>query len=230
MRVLMLSALLLATGSVAFAKPLPLSDEELAEVTGKFMLPNGAAIAMSVTSDTLVDGQLVLRSTLTVNDRASLAVFGSDGTPTPPRATARAGATPAGVTILVDRQSGLRSITPTYAAPAVAVNVKDGPAASGATGVVPLALRPGMAVETPHGVVSLAASGNRVTLSGNQIDVTHLMGPAIATAITNAANDRTIDTITSVDLDLTRITPLTLGGARLGASDLALDATTRLVR
>ncbi len=230
----MISALVLAAEAVEAAGPSPLSDEELAQVRGKFLLPNGASIAMSVTSDTLVDGQLVLRSTLTVADRASLTVFGSrevqPDAPANPRTVTPSGHTPVGVTVLVDRQSGLRSITPIYVASAVAVNVRDADAAVGASGVVPLAIAPGMTVETPHGLVSLAASGNKVTLTGDQIDVTHLMGPAIATAITNAASNRTIDTITSVDLDLTHITPLTLGGARISATDLALDATSRLVR
>ncbi|RDE06315.1 hypothetical protein [Sphingomonas aracearum] len=227
-----LFALLLAAAPVDAWEAVPLSDEELAGMTGKFLLPSGASIAMSVTSDTLVDGQLVLRSVLNVTDRANLAVFGGSGehADAPHRPANAPGMTANGVTVLFDRQSGMRTIMPTYAAPAVAVNV--GAAAGGeqASVVAPLSLAPGMTIQTPAGMVSLAPSGNNVSLHGDGIDVTHVMGPAFATAIANTVSDRTIDTVTSIDLDLTQMTPLTLGGARLGAGELALDATRGLMR
>lgn len=230
--------MMLAAPSQAEANALeaaPLSDEELAGITGKFLLPNGASIAMAVTSDTLVDGQLVLRSVLSVDDRASVNVFGANPNaptgPSVPRGGGQAAMAPSGVTVLFDRQSGMRTITPTYAAaPTVGVTSQVAPPAGDATAVIPLPLTPGAAVETAAGLVSLSASGRNVTLQGDRIDVTHILGPAFATAIANTANDRTIDTVTTIDLDLTRVTPFSLGSAAIRAGDLALDATRGMMR
>lgn len=233
-RLLFLSTLVLtAVPAFASADPAPLTDPELARVTGKFMLPNGASIAMSVTSDTLVNGQLVLRSVLTVDQAASLKVYaGGDGmAAAPSRPAVAAAPVPSSVTVLFDRQSGMRTVTPNFAAaPTIAVGTGGAAAAAGA-GLTALPLAPGgPAVATSAGLVSLAPSGASVMLSGDRIDVTHLMGPAIATAVANSANDRTIDTVTSIDIDLARVTPFAINSAALRAADLGMDATRGMVR
>lgn len=240
MRTLLLSAALLTTPTIAGAQQAPetpyeatpLADPVLAGITGKFLLPDGTAIALSVTTDTRVDGQLLLRSVLTVDQGSTLKVFGGTGGGERTAATGTTAPTPSGVSILFDRQTGVRTVTPTVAAtPGVTVNTGMTAGTQGATQVVPLALTPGgPAVQTPGGLVSLAGSGNQVSLAGDRIDVTHVLGPAFATAVANTANDRTIDTVVSIDIDVNRTIPFAVNSSTMRAGDLALDATRALAR
>jgi len=220
----------------AFAAP-AVSDDDLAAATGKFTLPNGVELALAVTSDTVVNGQLILRTVFTIDNSAQLTVFG--------RESANAGAgyessnaganmQPTGVTISLDRQSGIQTITPSYAVQqngTVSVGTQSQDADT--LGLTKLPVTPdGPATATIDGTVSVRtlANGSLVTLSGDQLSVANLLGQSVATAITNSANDRTLDTVTNVAIDLRNVQPYLLGSAALRVDTLVLDATRGTIR
>ena len=216
----------------------PMSDEALARETGKFTLPNGASLALSVTSDTTVNGVAVLRTVFTLDDAARVQVFGRDeGTAVRTERTVNAAAgaaamVPSGVNVLFDRQSGTRIVSPTFTVGTGGTRV--GPATdAAAAGLTPLAIAVGgPAVQTPDGLVMLAGTdgGAQVTLAGDRFGVAHLVGRSVATAIVNSANDRVFDTVSSVDIDLRDVAPFQLGSAAIRIDEIALDATRGMVR
>lgn len=215
----------------------PLPDAELARQTGKFLLPNGVELALSVTSDTTLNGQPVLRTVFTIDHGVQTQVFGRDPAAAPvtyaPTGNAAAGG-PTGVTVTMDRQSGLQTVTPTYGvaagAPGVSVGAAQDPRALGLTALPVTAGGP--AVATPDGAVTVTTlpSGTQVTLAGDHFAVSDLVGHAIATAIANSGNDRTFDTATNVAIDLRNIAPYQVGAAQMRVESLALDAARGLGR
>jgi len=211
----------------------PLADADLATLTGKFILPGGGSLALSVTSDTLVNGTPVLRTVLTVDRSAALQVFARDGSSAAPATGTGGGAgagTPTlatGVSVLFDRRAGTQITLPTVS------TVRGGPASETPAGLVPIApVAGGAGVRTPDGLVSLVAlpTGSQVTLAGDQIGIAHLVGSSVATAILNSGNDRTIDTVTTIGIDLRDAAALTLGSAALKVDALAADAARGMVR
>lgn len=218
----------------------PLSDAELATITGKFVLPSGVTLALSVTSDTVVDGQLILRTVFRVDDTARVTVMGrmsADSGPAYPGAPTAGDAAamkPTGVEVAFDRRSGTQTITPTYTAviPTVSIGgTRPADAAAAGLAALPVSVG-GPAVETPDGSVSLSAlrNGTQVVLAGQQLSVANLVGSAIATAIANTADNRTIDTVTHVDIDLGDAGALTAGSAALKIDTLVSDVTRGMIR
>ena len=66
----------------------------------------------------------------------------------------------------------------------------------------------------------------RVDLAANQLDISHLVGRgAVGSIVANAADNRSIDVATSVDIDLAGVRPDQIGGAVVRASNLALETT-----
>lgn len=217
----------------------PLSDADLAAITGKFVLPNGVALALSVTSDTVVDGQLILRTVFKVDDTARVSVLGrttADATAYPASGAGTAAAIqPSGIEVSFDRRSGTQTITPTYAATAPSVSIGGGSRASDAAaqGLTALPVTVGgPAVETSDGSVSLAAlrNGTQVSLAGQQLNVSNLVGSAIVTAVANTADNRTIDTVTNIDIDLGNAAALTAGSAAIKIDTLVSDVTRGMIR
>lgn len=245
MRSLYLTLLALAMASPAAAQqtegPLSeaakLTDAQLARLTGKFLLPNGAELALSVTSDTVVNGQLVLRTVLTVDRGSQVQVFGREAGATGTAYTGASGSSsataPTGVTVTLDRQSGLQTVTPTYGVTTPAVAVGGTVQTPGSLGLSALpVVAGGTSVATADGTVSVAAvpSGTQVTLVGDQFSVANLVGRAVATALVNSASDRTFDTVTNVAIDLRNIAPYQVGAAQMHIETLALDAARGMVR
>lgn len=241
-RPLLLCALLALTAAPLPAQEwgAPLADAALADMTGKFILPNGGSLALSVTSDTMLNGALVLRTVLTVDQGSSVQVFGRpDGAASPTGATGATGgagqAVPvltSGASVLFDRRSGAQ-ITP----PTVGTIRVGGTGAAGA-GAAELGLTPitvaagGPAVRTPDGLVSVTTlpNGTQVSLAGDRIGIAHLVGPTVATAILNSGNDRTIDTVTTIGIDLHDAAALAMGSAAMKVDALAADASRGMVR
>lgn len=219
----------------AFAAP-AVSDDDLSAATGKFTLPNGVDLALAVTSDTVIDGQLVLRTVFTIDNSAQLTVLGREST------TAGSGydmgsgpsAPPTGISVSLDRQSGIQTITPTYSVQqSGTVSVGSSGQNSDALGLTQLPVtRGGPAVTTVDGTVSVQplANGSLVSLSGDRFSVANLVGQSVATAILNSANDRTLDTVTNVTIDLRNVQPYLLGSAALRVDTLVLDATRGMIR
>lgn len=157
-----------------------LPDAELAKLRGGFLLPGGLAVSLAVTTDTRVDGQLILRTIFTAADGTpNLRVFGRDAADAPRELSPSAGD-------LATRDGILR--------------LRDLPA------------------------------GARVELAGSDFDINHFVGQAFGSAVANTANGRTIDVVTTVDLDLANATPDLLGSSFFRVEAAALDATRQLVR
>jgi len=225
-------------------------DPELARATGKFVLPNGAELALSIVSDAAVDGRAVLRTVLTVDQSVDLKVFarpvGASDAATPAGGTAttaassRAPVPGPSVAVMFDRQSGARLVTPVVAgAPSVAVGTgaggsgADAAAGAEARGLTPVTLAAGgPAVATADGHVTLTElpNGSAVALQGDRYGVLQLVGRSVAAATVNSANDRVLDSVTDVAVDLRNVTPFTAASAMMRADALALDATARMVR
>lgn len=223
----------------------PLGDHDLAKVTGKFLLPNGVELALSIVSDTVVNGQLLLRTVLTVDNGAQLVVYGRTSDAAGPAYVTTAGAgagagagsaMPTGFAINLDRHAGLSTITPTFtatqsAAPTVSVGaIVDDSKALGLS-ALPVTLG-GPGVATPDGVVSLQAvrNGTQVTLVGDQLAVANLVGQSIASAVVNSGDNRSIDTVTNVAIDMRNVLPYQIGSAQVRVDTLALDAARGMVR
>jgi hypothetical protein len=79
---------------------------------------------------------------------------------------------------------------------------------------------------TADGVIRLQGSpgGSRIVLNGDRIDVTHLSGRAIGSVIANSANNRAIDVLTTVQIDIGNATPELIGSAMLRVDDIAANA------
>ena len=223
-----------------------LTDAELASLTGRFVLPNGVEIAIAITSDTVLNGQLVLRTVLSVDRTSNLQVFGrraGEGAPYASAAAGQAGNAASGVIVTFDRQSRMQTITPTFTvgqaggqpgsqgAPGVSIGA--GAATPADAGLVSLPLVPGgPAIATADGSAVLVAvrNGAQVTFTGDRFTVANLLGPSVATALVNSANDRTIDTVTNVGIDLRDVSAYSIGSAQLQIQALAIDATRGMVR
>lgn len=242
---IMVAALLVPAG-VAAAAPEPtahslpalrLSDEDLARITGKFVLPNGVELALAVTSDTVVNGQLILRTVLTVDRSAQLQVFGRTQQPSAAYALGDGSAatqSPTGVTIALDRKSGIQTLTPTFNV-SRGTNITVGGAMQSpeTLGLSVVPVTPGgPAIATADGVVSLQAvrNGSQVTFSGDQLAVVNLVGQSVAAAVVNSANDRTIDTVTNISIDARNLAPYQLAAAQMRVDALVTEATRGMVR
>ncbi|MFA7439824.1 MAG: hypothetical protein WCZ66_02530 [Sphingomonadaceae bacterium] len=162
-----------------FAGHEAVSDTELAQMRGGFRLPNGVEVAMAVQIDSIVNGQLVLRSVLVADQGpARLEIYSPGDSKT-----------------------------------------------QGAGTAIPVS--GGITVETPNGLVSVNDKTGRVVLTGDGLQVQHLVGRALGTIISNEKNGRTIDNNMVVHLNLSRATPDRIGSSLLRAADVALDSLRR---
>ncbi len=221
----------------AFIAP-ALPDEALAGLRGGFSVAGGPDVALAVTTQTALDGRLILRSVFTIADGGpSLAVQAP--APGAPIAVApgslggqavTAGSAP-NMTVRFDRQTGVQ-ITPASPFASAPVNVASGalPAASAGSDAPTLDLSAGPVV-TDGGTVTLVqgAAGPRVQLDGDRLAVSHLFGGAVGSVIANGGNDRLIESATTVTVSLAGATPYNLGSASLRVEGIALDVTRALV-
>jgi hypothetical protein len=82
------------------------------------------------------------------------------------------------------------------------------------------------------GTLSASADGpvRRIELlQGQEISITHLAGGAFGSAIANTGSDRTVETVTSVGIDVRNASPDNLGSTFLQVGDLAADAMARRI-
>lgn len=226
----------------------PVSDAELAGNYGKFIAPGGIDLAMSVQSDTAVDGQLVLRSVFTVDQGpARIQVYapapGTQGPSYQGNATvgqAQSGAGNPGLSVTVDRMGANTSVQPTFGAGSQAPNVavttggqSVAATAAGNDGLVPvIATAGGGAVPTGAGAVSISSTstGTRITLDALGLSISHLVGGATGTVVANTGNNRTIDTVTSMSIDVRNGDSLAIASSLMQVSGIATAATQAMVR
>lgn len=214
--------LLLAQASPAADTPVP--DATLAQQRGGFRLPSGIDVALSVQTQTAIDGAVVLRTVFSVDQgKPTLSIHA----PAPGQTVAAGGGAngpgrPAGTPVVAyDPRTGL-SVTPGMAAPPVTISTgaasrpDAGPAlptvAAGAT--------------TAAGTVSEATTNGlrTVSLEGADFIISHVAGNAFGSSITNTGNDRTIDTQTTLAIDLRGAAPDVLGSAMFRVENVAIQA------
>lgn len=220
----MIALALLLQAAAPLAAPV-VPDPELGAMRGGVRLPNGVDVALTVQSQTSVDGRVVLQS-----------VFRADqGTPTftvfapragepvaaPAQQSASAAANTNSPTISYDSRNGLQ-VTPgqTIAPVAIAAN------AQGASALTPGLEAVSNGAVTDNGVIATSATGpvRTVELQAADLRIVHLAGAAFGAAVTNMGSDRTIDTATSVSIDLRNAGPDVVGSAMFRVQDVALDA------
>nr|WP_089218970.1 hypothetical protein [Sphingomonas laterariae] len=212
----------MALGSLptaAMASPFPghrtVPDDDLEDVRGGFDLPNGMAISVGIEITTLVNGALALRTALMPESGATPSVYVGDTT------------SPAAVS---GASGGVTVQTPSGGI----VRINDGSASSpissaDQTPVTLVANGPGVA--TPWGDVQLVQTdrGSTVTLAGNSLQLQHMIGSITGSAVANTADNRAIDTIVTVNVDLHNASMLA-GNALLRLESFAVDAASRIIR
>ncbi|RJF93613.1 hypothetical protein D3876_04685 [Sphingomonas cavernae] len=204
--------------SALFPKQQRITESELDEIRGGFVLPNGMDISLGIEIQTLVNGALALRTVLTSMEPGVPSVF-----------TAKSGASagPASVT----RGDG---VTTTTLPGGGVVRVVEGAVSSPAPaeGEARIELTPnGPSVLTQLGSVQLEQDdrGAVVVLKGDSLELRHMIGNFTGSLVANTANDRSIDTVVTVNIDLHN-SAVPIGNAMLRWESIAVDAAGRGVR
>lgn len=221
---LALALLLLAQDAPMAATSVP--DAELATQRGGFMLPNGVDVALTVQTQTSLNGAVVLRSVFRADQGApTLTVYAPKPGATVSAETTQGaqGGAAAMPTVTYDTRSGLQ-ITPAAGGPSVAITMSGAAGEAIAAGLEKVA--PGASVSTDNGVVSQAMANGLQTaeLRAADLSITHLAGTAFGAAIANSGSDRAIDTTTGVAIDLRNMDQTILSSAMLRAEDVATGA------
>jgi len=195
--------------SPLFGTSATLTDAQLDTMRGGFELPNGMDVVVGVDIQTLVNGTLALRSVLNT-ETGTPVVFVGDGT-----------------------SGGSSSGTGTSAGGGVVVHVGSANTAIQAgAGQQQVTLTPnGPAVSTPSGTVQLVkdGGGSQVILNGNSLELHQMIGSLTGSIVANTANDRTIDTVVTINVDVQN-SGLLAGNAVLRADSIALDTAGRGIR
>jgi hypothetical protein len=207
-------------------------DAELAHMRGGLRLPNGLDISLGIDIQTWIDGRLALHTVYASEGPASGVRIFTDGVQpvktVPAAATIRSDGVPGIPLLVVDRSPTGTTILPTNATAATTVNLVNGAPSiwlSGEGQEEIFATPNGPAVAAPPGEVSLIADpcGTIVTLRTPGLEIRQLIGQATGVVIANSSNDRVIDTISSVNVDLKGVSPKLLSGV-FAAQRAALDA------
>jgi hypothetical protein len=224
-----------------------LTTAELAHARGGFITAGGLQIDLGIRMDTLVNGQLVLRSVFTpsvTNAQGNVQVYAPpvgtplQGTPEPPSVSPSDVQTvppSSALSFTFDRVNGLTMVekTPSWANQTrVVVNTGAGAATDTATGpVVYVPLVIGGSADTGAGLVRLdtALNGPVVSLDSDTLQIRHLLGGPSA-VVGNTANDRTITSNTIVGITLPNASALNIGSSSLRVEDAALAAMRGLIR
>lgn len=214
-----------------FAAP-PLAERELAMMRGGLRLPNGFDISLGIDIQTRVDGLLALHTVYaSEGSQPGIRVFTDGAAPVPLAPTTQtivAGTQTTAPILTVDRSPTGTTILPSTATPATTVNLVNGDPATwlSGQGQTQLPVTPnGPPVQTAQGQVSLTSddSGAVVALQSPTLDVRQMIGQATGIVIANTASDRTIDTVSSVNVDVQGLTPALSAGIFM-AERAALDA------
>jgi hypothetical protein len=210
----------------------PLSAPELASMRGGFTLPNGVSLELGIDIQTRVNGVLALHTVYASSGpNVGVRVY-ADGTqqlPSPP--TIQNVSSPGMVSspvLVIDRSPTGTTILPSAPTPAATVNLLsvDPTTWPSGAGQKEIPVTPGgQPVQTDNGAVSLTRTdaGDIVTLSAPDLQVQQLVGQATGIVVANTANDRVIDNVSAINVQLTGFSPQLLSSA-LVAERLALDS------
>lgn len=233
----MTAALLLLMAQATASQPAPpiaatpVAEPVLAEQRGGFRLPNGIDVALTVQTQTAINGAVQLRTVFQVDRGApSLTIY----SPKPGEVVALSAAggekqamPGTAPTITYDRMTGVQVVPGTSPS---TLSVSGGQVGMDA---VPAGLtQVADGATTDAGAISdTTRNGVRsVSLAGADLTITHLAGNAFGSAIANSGSDRTIDTQTTVSINLGNAGPDVLGSAMFRVQDVALDAVAMRVR
>lgn len=195
------------SGSFEGAQIVP--DGNLGDVRGGFLLPNGMDIGLGITVDTLVDGRLALSTVMTVDNAANLSIY-------------TGGNMRRQTTTTEFRVPGPNSPT------LFRITQDESPSLDGG-GKQPIAISPnGAPVATPLGTVQLSQSDTQSTVvfAGEGLELRHMIGAVTGALVANTANNRVIDTMVTVNLDI-RHSAIPVGAMMLGLDTLLAGAAAR---
>ena len=215
----------------AFPNSRRVSEPELAAMRGGLRLPNGLDVALGIDIQTRVDGLLALHTIYaSEGPNPGIRVFtdGAKPVPTAPATTSVTTNSTAGAPLLiVDRSPTGTTIVPTAATTGATVNLVNGDPSTWLTGEgqtqVPVVAN-GPAIDAAPGRIGLTADvrGAVVTLQAAGLEVQQLVGQASGVIIANTANDRVINTVSSINVDVQGLTPA-LMASTFAAQRAALD-------
>jgi hypothetical protein len=190
-----------------------LADDDLDELRGGFILPNGMDVAIGIDIQTSVNGVLALRTMLTTADAGLPVMFVGDG-------SASANSAQPGTAFAMPGGGMVRVVN--NGASQMEVG-------AGEQRIEPVANGP--AVATPAGSVQLFrdGSGSQVVLNGDSLELRHMVGNFTGSIVANTANDRSISTVVTVNVDLQN-SAVPLGNALLRWDSIAVDAASRGIR
>jgi hypothetical protein len=187
-------------------------DRELAKMRGGLNLPNGFDVSFAVDLQTRINGVLALHTSYASDGpSAGLHVYGVGG----------GGAVPAqGVPNVVLSANAAGVSAPT----SLTITSNPSTATTPSGGALPVVAN-GAPVQTAAGTYSLSQNdrGNVVTYDAAGIQVQQLIGQATGIAVANTANNRSIDTSTTVNVNLANV-PVAQIAASFVAARAALDA------
>ena len=222
---LLIAASLAAPGDA----PAPVPDRELATMRGGLMLPNGLNVAIGIDIKTRIDGVLALH-TIFSSEAQGVRVF-TDGRTSPsevPGTVTVETGDPSWPTVSVSRTPTGTTVTAPGTDTPASVNIVSGPTtgwldASGQTPVPVVANGP--AVDASSGSIRLTSDerGSQVQLVTPTTEIRHLVGQATGAVISNTANDRVIDTVSTVNVNLVGL-PAGLTNGMLLANRIATEA------
>lgn len=219
--------LLLQAAPIAVAPPIaapPVPDPILAEQRGGFRLPSGVDVALTVQTQTAVNGAVLLRTVFQLDQGApQLTIYSPKAGEVVATVAGGAGqgAQAVAPSISYDRMTGVQ-VTRATLSPMASVSVAAGSPADVPAGLGQVAAG---AVTDAGTIGDTTHNGVRaVSLTGSDFTITHLAGNAFGAAIANSGSDRTIDTQTTVSVTLGNTGADMLGSAMFRVQDIAIDA------
>lgn len=229
---LMLAAMLASPPALEPGNTRAVSDAELATMRGGVQLPNGLNVAIGIDIQTRIDGVLALHTVFSSEGPAAgIRVYtdGPGGPSSVPGSVTVATGDPSWPSVAVSRTPTGTTVTAGGAGNPPSVNIVAGPAPdwpnAGGQNVVPVTAN-GPAIEASSGSIRLTAddSGAQVTLVTPATEIRHLVGQATGAVIANTADDRSIDTVSTINVNLLGL-PVALMNGVLLVNRIAADAT-----
>ena len=207
--------------SAVFADP-GVPDAVLAEQRGGVRLPSGIDVIWTVNTATSVNGAVVLQTVVKVDEGplriSTYAPANGQAVASAPRdQVADSGI---GTRVTYDNQTGIM-VTQT---PTIGVSISSEGVDRPLAGLQQV--NTAGPVATDNGTIRQIAVGNTpaIELQSSDLRVLHLAGNALGTAVANTGSDRTIDTQTTVSLDLRNAGPDVLGSTYFRVENVAIEA------
>ncbi|MDT0575623.1 hypothetical protein RM533_05445 [Croceicoccus sp. F390] len=222
---LLIAAQALATASPVFSVPAE-PDGVLAQQRGGIRLPSGIDAALTVQTQTALNGDIVLQTVVKIDKGAPVftTYVPGPGEKVPGQQLPNTAATGSPAIAFdgkggfqISAGSGTLPVTVTTGAPGAGAGLPAGLQAVDSAGPV----------ATDNGLVMSQTGSNglqNVQLSGSDFTIIHFGVNAFGSAIFNTGSDRVIDTATIVSIDLDNAGPDVLGSAMLRVESVALDA------